>query len=682
MAAITEHFDVVVVGAGHAGCEAALACARLNLETILYTVSVESIALMPCNPNIGGSSKGHLVRELDALGGEMGKVIDRTFIQSRMLNRSKGPAVHSLRAQADKAAYTMAMRHVVENQPHLTVRQQEVTEIMTTEDLNRNPDLADRYQNFIKDSDNKQNSIKNNKLFTETTIKDGRIVDNSPQIIGIRTISGAVCFAKAVILCTGVYLKARCIYGETSSATGPNGLLAANHLSDSLRAHGIRLVRFKTGTPARIDGRTIDFSKCERQDGDRPVIPFSFSTDPEDVQIEQQPCWLTYTNEETHRIIRDNIDRSPLYGGVIHATGPRYCPSIEDKVMKFPDKTRHQVFIEPEGSYTNEMYIDGMSSSMPEDVQFAMYRTVPGLEHAQIVRNAYAIEYDCLAPRQLRSSLEFRSIKGLFSGGQFNGSSGYEEAAAQGLMAGINASQYVHGRSPLVLLRSEAYIGVLIDDLVTKENFEPYRMMTSRAEYRLLLRQDNADLRLSAIGHEIGLVSDAHYEQVEADRAAIENEIQRLSAIKVGASAKVSAFLSEHGSTPLKTGESLAGLIRRPELDYESVAELDPERSAREPLPERVINQININIKYEGYITRQKKQVEQFRKLESKKLDPAFDYSQVKNLRIEARQKLNSYKPSSIGQATRIGGVSPADISVLLVYLEQKKLAEKNHSEE
>ena len=670
MAAITEHFDVVVVGAGHAGCEAALACARLNLETILYTVSVESIALMPCNPNIGGSSKGHLVRELDALGGEMGKVIDRTFIQSRMLNRSKGPAVHSLRAQADKAAYTMAMRHVVENQPHLTVRQQEVTEILTTEDLNRNPDLADRYQNFIKDSDNKQNSIKNNKLFTETTIKDGRIVDNSPQIIGIRTISGAVCFAKAVILCTGVYLKARCIYGETSSATGPNGLLAANHLSDSLRAHGIRLVRFKTGTPARIDGRTIDFSKCERQDGDRPVIPFSFSTDPEDVQIEQQPCWLTYTNEETHRIIRDNIDRSPLYGGVIHATGPRYCPSIEDKVMKFPDKTRHQVFIEPEGSYTNEMYIDGMSSSMPEDVQFAMYRTVPGLEHAQIVRNAYAIEYDCLAPRQLRSSLEFRSIRGLFSGGQFNGSSGYEEAAAQGLMAGINASQYVHGRSPLVLLRSEAYIGVLIDDLVTKENFEPYRMMTSRAEYRLLLRQDNADLRLRKYGHLVGLISDEEMRKTSRKEEMIRSEISRVESVNIGTGEAVQKLLICLGSTPLESGAKLAELIRRPELTYDKLSPIDPDR---QDLPDAVREQVNIEIKYHGYIERQKRQVEQFRKTEGRHIPSDIDYDDVSGLRIEARQKLKAFHPENVGQAGRIAGINPADVSVLLVYLKQKE---------
>lgn len=670
MAAITEHFDVVVVGAGHAGCEAALACARLNLETILYTVSVESIALMPCNPNIGGSSKGHLVRELDALGGEMGKVIDRTFIQSRMLNRSKGPAVHSLRAQADKAAYTMAMRHVVENQPHLTVRQQEVTEILTTKDLNRNPDLADRYQNFIKDSDNKQNSIKNNKLFTETTIKDGRIVDNSPQIIGIRTISGAVCFAKAVILCTGVYLKARCIYGETSSATGPNGLLAANHLSDSLRAHGIRLVRFKTGTPARIDGRTIDFSKCERQDGDRPVIPFSFSTDPEDVQIEQQPCWLTYTNEETHRIIRDNIDRSPLYGGVIHATGPRYCPSIEDKVMKFPDKTRHQVFIEPEGSYTNEMYIDGMSSSMPEDVQFAMYRTVPGLEHAQIVRNAYAIEYDCLAPRQLRSSLEFRSIRGLFSGGQFNGSSGYEEAAAQGLMAGINASQYVHGRSPLVLLRSEAYIGVLIDDLVTKENFEPYRMMTSRAEYRLLLRQDNADLRLRKYGHLVGLISDEEMQKTSRKEEMIRSEISRVESVNIGTGEAVQKLLISLGSTPLESGAKLAELIRRPELTYDKLSPIDPDR---QDLPDAVREQVNIEIKYHGYIERQKRQVEQFRKTEGRHIPSDINYDDVSGLRIEARQKLKAFHPENVGQAGRIAGINPADVSVLLVYLKQKE---------
>ena len=633
---LEEIYDIAVVGAGHAGCEAALAAARLGFRTIIFTVSVDSIALMPCNPNVGGSSKGHLVRELDALGGEMGKNIDKTFIQSKMLNTSKGPAVHSLRAQADKKAYSQSMREVLENTENLTIRQAEVSEILTEEDC----------------------------------------------VTGLKTFSGALYHCQAVVLCTGTYLKARCIYGDVSNYTGPNGLMAANHLSASLEKIGIELTRFKTGTPARIDGRSIDFSKMVIQPGDERVTPFSFSTDPDSIQKEQVPCWLTYTNEKTHEIIRTNIDRSPLYSGVIHGTGPRYCPSIEDKVMKFPEKDRHQVFIEPEGLYTNEMYVDGMSSSMPEDVQFAMYRSVPGLENARIVRNAYAIEYDCINARQLKPSLEFKKISGLFAGGQFNGSSGYEEAAVQGFMAGVNAARKIQGKEPVVLDRGQAYIGVLIDDLVTKENLEPYRMMTSRAEYRLLLRQDNADLRLSGIGHEIGLVSDAHYEQVEADRAAIENEIQRLSAIKVGASAKVSAFLSEHGSTPLKTGESLAGLIRRPELDYESVAELDPERFAREPLPERVINQININIKYEGYITRQKKQVEQFRKLESKKLDPAFDYSQVKNLRIEARQKLNSYKPSSIGQATRIGGVSPADISVLLVYLEQKKLAEKNHSEE
>ena len=636
MPKLEEYYDIAVVGAGHAGCEAALASARLGFETIIFTVSVDSIALMPCNPNVGGSSKGHLVRELDALGGEMGKNIDKTFIQSKMLNTSKGPAVHSLRAQADKKAYSQGMRDVLESTPHLTIRQAEVSEILA---------------------------------------EDGKVT-------GLKTFSGALYHCKAIVLCTGTYLKARCIYGDVSNNTGPNGLQAANHLSASLEKLGIELQRFKTGTPARIDGRSIDFSKMVIQPGDERVTPFSFSTDPESVQKEQVPCWLTYTNEETHRIIRANIDRSPLYSGVIHGTGPRYCPSIEDKVMKFPEKDRHQVFIEPEGLYTREMYIDGMSSSMPEDVQFAMYRSVPGLENARIVRNAYAIEYDCINARQLKPSLEFKIISGLFAGGQFNGSSGYEEAAVQGFIAGVNAVRKLQGKEPVVLDRGQAYIGVLIDDLVTKENLEPYRMMTSRAEYRLLLRQDNADLRLSAIGHEIGLVSDEHFRQVEADRKAIEEEIRRLSGIKVGASAKISEFLERHGSAALKTGESLAGLIRRPELDYDSVAELDPERSEREKLPERVINQININIKYEGYITRQRKQVEQFRRLESRKLDPSFDYNQVKNLRIEARQKLNSYKPSSIGQATRIGGVSPADISVLLVYLEQMKQAGKSNTQE
>ena len=618
---LEEYVDVAVVGAGHAGCEASLACARLGLETAVFTVSVDSIALMPCNPNIGGSSKGHLVREVDALGGEMGKVIDRTFIQSKMLNVSKGPAVHSLRAQADKAEYSRAMRQVLENTDHLTIRQAEVSELM---------------------------------------VEDGRIH-------GVKTVSGAVYHAKAVILCTGTYLKARCIYGEVSNPTGPNGLQAANHLTDSLKANGIEMFRFKTGTPARVDRRSIDFSKMEEQFGDERIVPFSFSTDPESVQKPQVSCWLTYTNEETHRIIRENLDRSPLFSGVIEGTGPRYCPSIEDKVVKFPDKSRHQIFVEPEGLYTNEMYLAGMSSSLPEDVQYAMYRTVPGLENVKIVRNAYAIEYDCINSLQLKASLEFKRIQGLFSGGQFNGSSGYEEAAVQGFMAGVNAAMEVLGREPYVLDRSQAYIGVLIDDLVTKENHEPYRMMTSRAEYRLLLRQDNADLRLMKIGHEIGLVDDRAYERLLWKEKAIEEEMERLEKAVVGANEKVQSFLEAHGSTPLKSGSTLAELVRRPELNYFVLAELDENRP---DLPYDVAEQVNINIKYAGYIKRQKQQVAQFKKLESKRLDPDFDYSTVPSLRREAVQKLNLYKPMNIGQASRISGVSPADISVLLIYLE------------
>ncbi len=618
---VEETYDIVVVGAGHAGCEAALACARLGLETIMFTVSVDSIALMPCNPNIGGSSKGHLVRELDALGGEMGKNIDKTFIQSKMLNESKGPAVHSLRAQADKQNYTREMRKTLENTDHLTIRQAEVTEII---------------------------------------VEDGRLT-------GVRTFSGAVYHCKAAVLATGTYLKARCIYGDVSTYTGPNGLQAANHLTDSLKANGIEMYRFKTGTPARVDKRSIDFSKMEEQFGDERVVPFSFSTDPESVQKEQVSCWLTYTNEETHRIIRDNLDRSPLFSGAIEGTGPRYCPSIEDKVVKFPDKNRHQVFVEPEGLYTNEMYLGGMSSSLPEDVQYAMYRTVPGLEHVKIVRNAYAIEYDCINSRQLNATLEFKKIKGLFSGGQFNGSSGYEEAAVQGFVAGVNAAMEVLGREPYVLDRSQAYIGVLIDDLVTKENHEPYRMMTSRAEYRLLLRQDNADLRLMKIGHEIGLVDDRAYERLLWKEKAIEEEMERLEKAVVGANEKVQSFLEAHGSTPLKSGSTLAELVRRPELNYFVLAELDENRP---DLPYDVAEQVNINIKYAGYIKRQKQQVAQFKKLESKRLDPDFDYSTVPSLRREAVQKLNLYKPMNIGQASRISGVSPADISVLLIYLE------------
>ena len=655
---VTEQYDVVVVGAGHAGCEAALACARQGLETILFTVSVESIALMPCNPNIGGSSKGHLVREVDALGGEMGKNIDRTFIQSRMLNISKGPAVHSLRAQADKSEYSLSMRRILENQDHLTIRQQEICGLITERDL-RERELS------TNKSDNIGNTAENNQLCTDSEPKS---VDNVDIIAGVRSVSGAEYYAKAVILCTGVYLKARCIYGDVSNPTGPNGLMAANHLSASLEEHGISLVRFKTGTPARIDGRTIDFSKCSEQKGDQRVVPFSFSTDPESVQIDQESCWLTYTNPETHRIIRENIDRSPLYGGVIHATGPRYCPSIEDKVMKFAEKDRHQVFIEPEGRYTREMYIDGMSSSMPEDVQFAMYRSVPGLENAKIVRPAYAIEYDCLAPLQLKSTLEFKKIRGLFSGGQFNGSSGYEEAAAQGIMAGINAAQYIKGQKPLVLLRSEAYIGVLIDDLVTKENFEPYRMMTSRAEYRLLLRQDNADLRLRKYGYQVGLVPEETYEKIKIKEAQIRQEIERVKTVNIGTGPAVQNLLEEAGSTRLESGITLAELIRRPELNYDMLSPVDPERPE---LPADVREQVNIEIKYQGYIERQIRQVAQFTKMESRVIPDSINYDDVPSLRIEARQKLKEIRPENLGQASRIAGVSPADISVLAVYLKK-----------
>ena len=622
MKTVTENYDVVVVGAGHAGCEAALASARLGLSTIMFTVSVNSIALMPCNPNIGGSSKGHLVKEIDALGGEMGKNIDKTFIQSKMLNRSKGPAVHSLRAQADKQAYSNEMRKTLENTENLTIRQGEVTKLL---------------------------------------VEEGKIT-------GVLTYSGAVYHCKAVILCTGTYLKARCIYGDVSNETGPDGPQAANYLTDSLKELGIEMFRFKTGTPARIAGNSIDYSKMEEQFGDERVVPFSFSTDPEDVQIEQKSCWLTYTNEKTHEIIRANLDRSPLYSGAIEGTGPRYCPSIEDKVVRFADKNRHQVFIEPEGTYTNEMYIGGMSSSLPEDVQYEMYRSVPGLENARIVRNAYAIEYDCINPRQLYPTLEFKNIKGLFSAGQFNGSSGYEEAAAQGLIAGINAAMEIKGQEQLILDRSEAYIGVLIDDLVTKENHEPYRMMTSRAEYRLLLRQDNADLRLRKKGYQAGLIDEETYQKSVEKEKQIQEEIKRIEHVNIGASERVQSLLESFGSTPLKSGTTLAELIRRPELSYEAVASIDENR---QELSWDVKEQVDINVKYDGYIKRQLRQVEQFKKLEAKKIPTDIDYEKVGSLRIEARQKLEMYRPVSIGQASRISGVSPADISVLLVYMEQ-----------
>ena len=616
-----DEYDIAVVGAGHAGCEAALASARLGFKTVMFTVSVDSIALMPCNPNIGGSSKGHLVREVDALGGEMGKVIDRTFIQSKMLNSSKGPAVHSLRAQADKAAYSREMREVLQAQENLDIRQMEVTDILA----------------------------------------------ENGKVTGVQTYSGAIYHCHAVILCTGTYLKARCIYGDVSMQTGPNGLQSADYLTDSLKSLGIKMYRFKTGTPARIDKNSIDFSKMEEQKGDERIVPFSFTTNPDDVQIDQVSCWLTYTNEKTHEIIRENLDRSPLFSGMIEGTGPRYCPSIEDKVVKFADKNRHQVFIEPEGLSTTEMYVGGMSSSLPEDVQYAMYRSVPGLENAKIVRNAYAIEYDCIDARQLKSTLEFKNVEGLFSGGQFNGSSGYEEAAAQGLIAGINAARKLQGKEGIVIDRSEGYIGVLIDDLVTKESHEPYRMMTSRAEYRLLLRQDNADLRLTKKGYEIGLIDENRYQNLLKKEIMIEEEIKRVEHTHVGTTKEVQELLSSHGSTPLVSGTTLADLIRRPELNYEILAPIDIERKS---LPYDVTEQVEINIKYEGYIKRQKKQVEQFKKLEKKKIPEDINYEDVQSLRIEAKQKLTSLRPESIGQASRISGVSPADISVLLVYLE------------
>ncbi|MCR5416480.1 MAG: tRNA uridine-5-carboxymethylaminomethyl(34) synthesis enzyme MnmG [Pseudobutyrivibrio sp.] len=621
---VEEVYDIVVVGAGHAGCEAALAAARMGLNTICFTVSMDSVALMPCNPNIGGSSKGHLVRELDALGGEMGINIDHTFIQSKMLNSSKGPAVHSLRAQADKAAYSMRMRKVMQETDNLTLRQAEVTELI--------------------------------------------IEDN--KVAGVKTLSGATYHCKAVVICTGTYLRARCLYGDVIEHTGPNGLKAANHLTDSLLANNVEMNRFKTGTPARIDGRSIDYSKMEIQLGDNPVIPFSFSTNRDDVQIEQVPCYLTYTNEKTHEIIRANLDRSPMYSGVIEGTGPRYCPSIEDKVVRFADKNRHQLFVEPEGLNTNEMYIGGMSSSMPEDVQYDMYHTVPGLENCKIVRNAYAIEYDCINATQLKASLEFKDIDGLFAAGQFNGSSGYEEAAAQGLVAGINAALKLLNKEPMILDRSNSYIGVLVDDLVTKETKEPYRMMTSRAEYRLLLRQDNADIRLSKIGYEVGLLPKERYEHVVEKERLIEEEVARLKEINIGARKEVQELLESYGSIPLSNGIKLVDLIRRPELDYDKLAPIDPERPN---LSDEVREEVNIYIKYEGYLTRQAKQVAQFKKLETKLIPSDIDYDDVSSLRIEARQKLTKLRPANIGQASRISGVSPADISVLLVYLETYK---------
>ena len=621
---IEEHVDVVIVGAGHAGCEAALACARLGLETVVFTTSVEAIAMMPCNPHIGGSSKGHLVREIDALGGEMAKCIDRTFLQSKMLNRSKGPAVHSLRAQADKAAYSSLMRQTLENQPHLQIRQQEVSEIIT---------------------------------------------DEENRLTGVKTISGTIWNCRAAVLCTGTYLNARCIYGDVSIATGPNGSQAATYLTESLEKHGIEMYRFKTGTPARMDGKTIDFSKMKRQDGDVPVIPFSFETDPASVQIEQVPVYLTHTNQETHRILRENLDRSPLFSGQIKGTGPRYCPSIEDKVVRFADKLSHQVFVEPQGRETNEMYIDGMSSSMPEDVQVRMYRTVPGLEHARIVKMAYAIEYDCINALQLDSTFQFKKIPGLFSAGQFNGSSGYEEAAAQGLYAGVNAAMKIMGKEPLFIDRSEGYIGVLVDDLITKENHEPYRMMTSRAEYRLLLRQDNAQLRLLEKGYRAGLVSEERYQRFLRKKEQIQDEIARVKNMRVGAGAAIQRCLTELGSTPLTTSATMAELIRRPELTYQVLSPIDPDRP---DLPFDVQEEINIEIKYEGYITRQERQVEQFRKMEEKKIPEDINYDDVPSLRNEARQKLKEVRPSSIGQASRVMGVNPADVSVLMVYLKTR----------
>ncbi|MCR5291395.1 MAG: tRNA uridine-5-carboxymethylaminomethyl(34) synthesis enzyme MnmG [Eubacterium sp.] len=677
MAHVEESYDIVVVGAGHAGCEAALAAARMGFETILFTVSMDSVALMPCNPNIGGSSKGHLVREIDALGGEMGKNIDKTFIQSKMLNVSKGPAVHSLRAQADKVEYTKEMRLTLQEEPRLTLRQQEVSELLVEYVADDN-EMVDAF-----DSDNPVASHSDDNGLDEVTMSQNGVELNNnsarvkKRVAGIVTCSGAVYHAKAVILCTGVYLKARCIYGDTIQETGPNGLMAANHLSDSMRTAGIGIRRFKTGTPPRIDKKSVDFSKMQEQKGDERIVPFSFENCEEDIRREQISCWLTYTNETTHEIIRENIDRSPLYSGVIEGVGPRYCPSIEDKIMKFPDKDRHQLFLEPEGEYTNEMYLDGMPSSMPEDVQYRMVHTVPGLENAKIVRNAYAIEYDCISATCLKPTLEFDDVEYLYSAGQINGSSGYEEAAAQGLMAGINAVRKLQGKPPVVLARSDAYIGVLIDDLVTKETKEPYRMMTSRAEYRLLLRQDNADLRLTDIGHDIGLISDERYAAFEKKRKTINDEIERMRNTFAGANEEVNELLQQYGSTPITSGITFDSLIRRPELSYEILAPIDKERPEGLLNPENsgrtreIIEQINISIKYEGYIKRQKDQVQQFLRMEEKKIPDDIDYSLVKNLRKEARQKLEAVRPASLGQASRISGVSPADVSMLMIYLKK-----------
>ncbi|MDR0221640.1 MAG: tRNA uridine-5-carboxymethylaminomethyl(34) synthesis enzyme MnmG [Lachnospiraceae bacterium] len=616
---MTISTDICIIGAGHAGCEAALAAARLGHKAVMFTTSVDSIALMPCNPNIGGTSKGHLVREIDALGGEMARNIDKTFIQSKMLNTSKGPAVHSLRAQADKAAYSGAMRKVLENQENLLIKQGEVVEVLTED----------------------------------------------KKVVGVKTYTGTTYNCRAAILCTGTYLNARCLCGEAITYTGPGGLPRATHLTEALQSLGIRFRRFKTGTPARMDGRSLDFSRMAEQHGDQPITPFSFRTDPAAIQKEQVLCYLAYTNEKTHAIIRANLSRSPMYSGIIEGTGTRYCPSIEDKVVKFADKERHQIFLEPEGLSTNEVYVAGMSSSLPEDVQVAMYRSIAGMEHCEIVRNAYAIEYDCIEAAQLYATLRFKEIEGLYSAGQINGSSGYEEAAAQGLVAGINAALYLSGKEEMTLDRSEAYIGVLIDDLVAKENIEPYRMMTARAEYRLLLRQDNADLRLLERGFQVGLRTAAEYQALQGKRAAIAGEIERLKETRVGAGAKVQEFLAGHGSATLKNAASLAELLSRPELDYEKLAAID---SNRAPLPEDVVKQVEIEVKYEGYIARQQRQVEQFKKMENKKIPAGLDYQDISGLRLEARQKLAAYQPQSIGQASRIAGVSPADVAVLMVY--------------